>query len=44
MKKKTTCPSLILKGLEELGYKKQFLSFVKINRPELYARWLQCSK
>lgn len=39
MKKKTIYPSLIINGLAELGYKKQFLSFVKTNRPDLYAKW-----
>ena len=29
MKKKTIYPHLIIKGLAELGYKKQFLNFVK---------------
>lgn len=44
MKKETIYPVLIIKGLEELGYKEQFLSFVKTNRPELYANWLQYRK
>lgn len=44
MKKKTLYPSLIIKGLEELGYKKQFLSFVKANIPDLYAKWSQYCK
>ena len=44
MKKKTIYPSLIIKGLEELGYKKQFLRFVEINKPALYAEWLQYCK
>ena len=41
MKKKTIYPSLIINGLAELGYKKQFLSFVKTNRPDLYTKWSQ---
>jgi len=44
MKKKTIYPSLIIKCLEELGYKKQFLSFVKANIPDLYAKWSQYCK
>lgn len=44
MKKKTIYPHLIIRGLEKFGYKKQFLSFVKTARPELYTNWLRCSK
>lgn len=44
MKKKTIFPSLILKSLEEFGHKKDFLNFVKLNRPELYNNWSQCRK
>ncbi|GIM28563.1 hypothetical protein CPJCM30710_12290 [Clostridium polyendosporum] len=43
MKKRTIYPYLIIKGLEELGYKKQFLNFIKAIRPELYTKWLQYS-
>lgn len=39
MKKKTIYPYLIISGLEELGYKKQFLDFVKISRPDIYNKW-----
>jgi hypothetical protein len=39
MKKKTTYPSLIISGLKDLGWKKQFLSFVKTTRPDLYDKW-----
>lgn len=41
MNKKTIYPSLIVEGLAELGYKKQFLSFVKTNRRDLYTKWLK---
>ena len=41
MKKKTIYPSLIIRGLQELGYKKQFLNFVKTNRPDYYGLWSQ---
>lgn len=44
MKKKVIYPALIIKSLEELGYKKQFLTFVKISRPKLYTTWLQYCK
>nr|WP_312292205.1 hypothetical protein [Clostridium chromiireducens] len=40
MKKKVIYPSLIIKGLADLGYKKDFLNFVKCNKPELYKKWL----
>lgn len=43
MKKKTLYPSLIIKGLEELGYKKDFLSFVKNRRADLYSMWSKYS-
>lgn len=43
MKKKTLYPYLIIKGLEELGYKKDFLNFVKDIRPDLYTKWLSYS-
>ena len=41
MKKRTIYPSLIIEGLAELGYKKQFLAFVKTSRADLYAKWSQ---
>lgn len=40
MKKKTIYPKLIIEGLEKLGYKEEFLDFVKVIRPELYIKWL----
>lgn len=43
MKKKTQYPNLIIRGLDELGYKKEFLSFVKDTRPDLYSKWLKYS-
>jgi len=36
MKEKNIYPYLITKSLQELGYKEQFLSFVKDSRPEIY--------
>lgn len=39
LKKKTLYPKLILKGLEELGYKDKFLDYVQDKRPELYSLW-----
>ncbi|MDI9218296.1 hypothetical protein MT354_16650 [Clostridium tertium] len=44
MKEKRLYPSLIIKGLYDLGYKDEFLSFVKTERPEIYARWLKYCK
>lgn len=44
MKKRTIYPYLIIDSLRKSGYKKQFLSFVEINRPDLYAKWLQYNK
>lgn len=44
MKKKAIYPSLIIKGLAELGHKKQFLNFVKSNKPDLYTKWSRCYK
>lgn len=41
MKKKTIYPYLIINGLEMLGYKSQFLNFVKGSRPDLYGKWLK---
>lgn len=40
MRKKTSHPTLILKGLDEVGYKEEFLDFVKVIRPDLYNKWL----
>lgn len=39
MKKKYSCPVIILKGLSELNYKEQFLSFVRENYPQIYGAW-----
>jgi predicted Ser/Thr protein kinase len=44
IKKSTIYPALIIKGLAEYGYKRQFLNFVKDTRPELYIKWQQCDK
>lgn len=41
MKKKTIYPFLILKGLDELDYKEEFLDLVKVVRPNLYKKWLR---
>lgn len=41
MKKKVVRPNLILKGLEEHGYKNQFLNLVKITNPSLYDSWIK---
>lgn len=39
MKIKIKYPRLLLKGLGELGHKKEFLDFVKCIKPDLYRRW-----
>jgi predicted Ser/Thr protein kinase len=39
LKKKTVYPRLILNGLDNLGYKEEFLDFVNAVRPDLYRRW-----
>ncbi|WP_291649316.1 hypothetical protein [Clostridium sp.] len=44
MKKKRVYPKLIIKGLDNLGYKEEFLNFVQVERPEIYARWLKYCK
>lgn len=44
LKKKTVYPKLIIKGLNDLGYKEEFLKFVKNQRPEIYAKWLKYCK
>lgn len=44
MKKKAIYPRLIISGLKELGYKDEFLSFVKKKRPELYNSWIKYIK
>jgi predicted Ser/Thr protein kinase len=40
LKKRSICPTSMLRGLKELGYKKHFLSHVKNTRPDLYNKWL----
>lgn len=44
IKKRTTYPNLILSGLDKLGYKKDFIDFVKATNPEVYNKWLHLSK
>lgn len=39
LKKTSVCPRLILAGLNKLGYEDEFLSYVKLTKPELYMRW-----
>ncbi len=39
MKKKSIYPSIIIKELNKLGYKDDFLNYVKEKRPELYKKW-----
>lgn len=41
MKKKVIYPALIIKCLDDFGYKKEFLNYVKCNKPELYEKWLK---
>ena len=40
MKKTVVYPSLIINGLNSFGYKNQFLSFVKIVRPDIFNKWI----
>lgn len=44
MKKNSSIPSLLISGLEHLGYKEEFFNFLKNNRPDLYAQWINYSK
>lgn len=44
MKKKSTIPNLLISGLEDLGYKKEFFNFLKNSRPDLYAQWINYSR
>ena len=44
MKKKTTIPSLLISGLEDIGYKEDFFYFLKTNRPDLYFQWINYKK
>jgi|BioPla2DNA2_1021312.scaffolds.fasta_scaffold02414_10 predicted Ser/Thr protein kinase len=39
LRKKTRRPKLILRGLKKLGYKDDFLNYVKSRRPDLYSLW-----
>lgn len=39
MKKKSIYPSIIIKELNKLGYKDDFLNYVKEEKPELYKKW-----
>lgn len=43
MKKKTIYPYLIISGLSKLGYKEQFLNYVRLTKPFLYTKWMQYS-
>ena len=42
--KRTKYPRLIMNGLEKLGYKEEFLSFVKSKRPDIYSKWTKHKK
>lgn len=44
MKKKSIIPNLLISGLEDLGYKHDFFNFLKINRPDLYRKWINYSR
>lgn len=44
MKKKSTIPSLLISGLEDIGYKDDFFKFLKNNRSDLYVHWINYSK
>lgn len=44
MKKKTTIPSLLISGLEDIGYKEDFFYFLKNNRTDLYNQWINYKK
>lgn len=44
MKKKSTIPSLLISGLEDIGCKEDFFNFLKSNRPDLYVHWVNYSK
>ena len=41
MKEKKVYPYLIIKGLDSFGYKNQFLSLVKIIKPNIYNTWIK---
>lgn len=44
MKKKSTIPSLLISGLEDIGCKEDFFIFLKSNRPDLHVHWINYSK
>lgn len=44
MKKKSVIPNLLISGLEDLEYKEDFFNFLKSNRPDLYAQWINYSR
>ena len=44
MKRKTTIPSLLISGLENIGYKEDFFYFLKNSRPDLYNQWINYKK
>lgn len=40
MGKNVVYPPLIINGLNDLGYKNQFLNYVKIVRPDIFKKWI----
>ena len=44
LKRKTIIPSLLISGLERLGYKADLFNFLKLNRPDLYKTWINYKK
>lgn len=44
MKKKYTCPRIILSSLSDLNYKDEFLDFVKKEYPDAYEMWTKDNK
>lgn len=44
MKKKSKIPNLLISGLEDIGYKEDFFSFLKNSRPDLYVQWINYKK
>lgn len=44
MKKKSTIPSLLISGLEDIGYKDEFFNYLKDKRPDLYTQWINYKK
>ena len=41
LKKKTIYPYLIINGLDDFGYKNQFLDYLKFTRSDLYNKWIK---